>query len=117
MDIRQATQSGGQLPYLLMSANAAGFLYRTTGNGAHLVYARRAFRDYVRYLGVAGMDEYIDPALRTAPAYNSSVYTDTESKVHGWSSRYGQYYLEAETAPAAGGASLGSRSRFRSRAK
>ena len=90
-------QTDGQIPYIFMAANAAGFCYSTTGKTDYLNYMRAAFRDYIRYLGVQGGDNYIeDPAQRTATAYNSSVYTDTESKVHGWSSRYGQYYLAAE---------------------
>jgi len=85
----------GQIPYLLMAANAAGFCYCHGGGTEFLRYAHRAFRDYVRYLGVAGPDEYVDPALRTPTCYNSSVYVETESKVHGWSSRYGMYYFRA----------------------
>lgn len=93
----QAHPTEGQIPYLLMSANAAGFMYKKTGDTRYIDYARRAFRDYVRYLGVTAGDAFIDPALRTAASYNSSVYVDTESKVHGWGNRYGQYYLASES--------------------
>lgn len=96
-DTSRAEQIGGQVPYLLMAANAAGFCYRETGNQAYLTYARAAFQDYIRYLGVVGGDAYVeDSSQRTATAYNSSVYSGTESKIHGWSSRYGQFYLAAE---------------------
>lgn len=87
----------GQIPYLLMAANAAGFCFLHGGGADFLDYARRAFRDYIRYLGVAGPDQYIEPSLRTPTCYNSNIYVDTESKVHGWSSRYGMYYLAAES--------------------
>jgi hypothetical protein len=96
-DTSLTEQTGGQVPYLLMSANAAGFCFRETGNQAYLTYARTAFQDYIRYLGVVGGDAYAeDPSQRTPTAYNSSVYSGTESKIHGWSSRYGQFYLAAE---------------------
>lgn len=97
VDIRRATQTDGQIPYLLMAANAAAFCYRATGVEGYLTYARAAFQDYVRYLNVTGGDAYVDPALRSATAYNSNIYVDTESKIHGWSSRYPQQYLVAET--------------------
>jgi hypothetical protein len=86
----------GQIPYLLMASNAAGFCYLHGKGTAFLDYARLAFRDYIRYMGVADPDSYIDPALRTPTCYNSAVYVNTESKVHGWSGRYGMYYLAAE---------------------
>ncbi|MGD0088920.1 MAG: PKD domain-containing protein [Planctomycetota bacterium] len=89
-------RTGGQIPYLLMAANAAGFCYLNGGESDFAAYAPRAFRDYIRYLGVTGPDTTVDPSLRTATSYNSSVYVDTESKVHGWSSRYGMYYFALE---------------------
>jgi hypothetical protein len=95
IDIKQPDQREGQIPYLLMAANAAGFCYKATGNASYREYARTAFQDYIRYLGVTGGDTYIDPSLRTPTCYNSDVYVDTESKIHGWSSRYGQYYLDS----------------------
>ena len=97
VDIRRSTQTDGQIPYMLMAANAAAFSYRVTGQASYLTYARAAFQDYVRYLNVTAGDSYVDPALRSATAYNSNVYVETESKIHGWSSRYPQYYLVAET--------------------
>jgi hypothetical protein len=90
------TNGEGQIPYLLMAANAAGFCYLQGQDRAFRDYARLAFRDYIRYMGVAGPDQYIDPSRRTPTCYNSDVYVNTESKVHGWSSRYGMYYLAAE---------------------
>lgn len=95
IDIKQPDQREGQIPYLLMAANAAGFCYKATGNASYREYARTAFQDYIRYLGVTGGDTYIDASLRTPTCYNSDVYVDTESKIHGWSSRYGQYYLDS----------------------
>ncbi|MGE5342035.1 MAG: hypothetical protein ACM3SY_11220 [Candidatus Omnitrophota bacterium] len=89
-------QTEGQIPYLLMAANAAGFCYSETNETAYQSYMRSAFQDYIRYLGVEGGDTYLDPSRRTPTSFNSSVYVDTESKVHGWSSRYGQFYLAAE---------------------
>jgi hypothetical protein len=96
VDLAQPEPSGGQIPYLLMAANAAGFRFLATGQEAYRTYARQAFADYVRYVGVIGGDAYVDPELRTPTAYNSAIFVDTESKVHGWSSRYGQYLLLAE---------------------
>ena len=97
VDTNLAAQTEGQIPYLLMAANAAGFCWLETGIQAYADYMRPAFLDYVRYMGVEGGDTYIaDPSRRSAASYNSSVYVGTESKIHGWSSRYGQYYLAAE---------------------
>ncbi|WP_428562474.1 MAG: hypothetical protein ACP59X_21480 [Solidesulfovibrio sp. DCME] len=87
----------GQVPYILMAANAAAFGFLHTGEPRFLGYARQAFADYVQYIGLAGGDSYVDPARWTPTCYNSDVYPDTESKVHGWSSRYGQYILHMET--------------------
>lgn len=95
IDITQPDTREGQIPYILMAANAAGFCCSETGQSSYRNYAKSAFRDYIRYLGVAGGDTYIKPTLRTPTCYNSVVYTDTESKIHGWSNRYGQYCLEA----------------------
>lgn len=78
-----------------MAANAAGFCLLETGQDPYRGYARRAFQDYIRYLGVTPGDAYVNPSERTPTSYNSTVYVDTESKVHGWSSRYGQYVLDA----------------------
>jgi len=95
-----SVQGEGQLPYLLMAANSAAFLYTTTGGTAFRDYARAAFQDYVRYVGAISPDTYGDPALRTPASYNSNIFVGTASKIHGWSSRFGQYYLATE-APAA----------------
>ncbi len=100
VDLTQPAPSDGQLPYLLMAANAAAYRYLLTDQEDYRSFARRAFRDYVRYVGVTGGDAWVDPALRTPTAYNSAIFVDTESKVHGWSSRYGQYVLLAEAEPA-----------------
>jgi hypothetical protein len=89
----------GQIPYLLPAADAAGFLYSVTGDPRYRDYARAAFRDYVRYVGVIGPDAYGDSGLRTATSYNSSMFVGTESKLHGWSNRYGQHYLASEAVP------------------
>ena len=97
VDTNSAAQTEGQIPYLLMAANAAGFCRLETGIQAYADYMRPAFLDYVRYSGVEGGDTFIaDINQRTAASYNSSVFVGTESKIHGWSSRYGQYYLAAE---------------------
>jgi len=96
VDIRLPQQTEGQLPYLLMAGNAAAFCYSTTGDESYRSYARAAFSDYVRYFGVTGGDSWVDPDLRTPTAYNSAIYVDTESKIQGWSNRYGQYLLAME---------------------
>jgi hypothetical protein len=95
IDRSHPEQREGQIPYLLMAANAAGFCWLETGQDPYRGYARRAFQDYIRYLGVTPGDAYVNPSERTPTSYNSTVYVDTESKVHGWSSRYGQYVLDA----------------------
>lgn len=99
VDTRRSQHEEGQIPYLLMVANAAGYLYEVSGEAALRDYARAAFRDYVRYVGAVGPDAYTDAAARTPASYNSNIFTGTESKIHGWSSRYGQYFLASE-APA-----------------
>lgn len=95
IDITQPDAREGQIPYILMAANAAGFCSTKTGQSSYLDFAKSAFRDYIRYLGVTAGDAYIKPTLRTPTCYNSVIYVDTESKIHGWSNRYGQYALEA----------------------
>lgn len=94
-------QLQGQVAYALQAANAAGFLYSETGDRRYLNYARLAFQDYVRYFLAIPGDTWADPSLRSPTAYNTTVFDGTESKIHGWSSRYGQYFLsaEAEAAP------------------
>ncbi len=86
----------GQIPYLLMAGNAAAFCYLHGSETAYLTYLRSAFQDYSRYYGVAGPDSYVDPTLRSPTCYNSNIYVDTESKIHGWSSRYGQFLFAVE---------------------
>ena len=86
----------GQIPYLLMAGNAAAFCHLYGGEPDFFHYYRPAFQDYIRYLGVTGPDAYIDPALRTPTCYNSNIYDGTESKIHGWSSRYGMFLLSME---------------------
>ncbi len=92
------TQMQGQIAYLLQASNAAGFLYTETGERKYLDYARLAFRDYIRYFSIVGGDSWADPGLRSPTSYNSTIYDGTESKIHGWSNRYGQHYLAAELA-------------------
>jgi hypothetical protein len=96
VDARLSRQVDGQLPYLLMVADAAAYLSSVTGEPAWQAYARGAFQDYVRYVGAIGSDSYGDPAVRTPASYASNMFPGTESKIHGWSSRYGQYLLASE---------------------
>ena len=100
VDVRLSAQRDGQTPYALMAANAAVFCYSATGDVSYLSYARVAFQDYIRYAGVTGGDEYVDAGLRTPTSYDSKVYNGTESKIHGWSNRYGQYLLAVERSAA-----------------
>ncbi len=97
----------GTIPYLLMSSDAAAFMYAETGVASYRTYARNGFRDCVRYFGVTAGDDnpdttrYINPALRTPTAYNSAVFgapdwLGTESKINGWTNRFGQYYMNIE---------------------
>ena len=97
-DVRRPidSQGRGQVPYGLLAANAAAAVYLETGDPALLAYARLAFADAVRYYGVIGPDEYGDPSERTAASYRLPIFTGTESKVQGWTSRYGQFVLAAE---------------------
>lgn len=100
IDTTLAQQTEGQLLYLLMASNAAGFCFSETANNTYKTYARAAFQDYIRYLGVTGGDQYIDDLTqRTPTCFNSNIYFETESKIHGWSNRYGQYYLASEILP------------------
>ena len=105
-DARQPVdgQWQGQVVYDLMLANALAFLARETGQASDLATARSFFADYVRYVGVVPGDTYVDPARRTPASYNSAVFDGTESKIHGWSNRYGQWLLAAESS--GGGASF-----------
>ena len=91
----------GQIPYLLMAANGAGFCYLHGGETDFLAYLRSAFQDYCRYFSAVGEDgRYVSPSLRMPTSYNSMIYVDTESKVHGWSGRYGMFVFDAERAAA-----------------
>lgn len=106
-EINNGVTAYGTIPYLMMSADAAAFLYSETATASYRTYARSAFRDCVRYFGVTAGDDdpehtrYIDPTLRTPTAYNSAVFgasdgLGTESKINGWMNRYGQYYMNVE---------------------
>ena len=89
-------QGQGQVLYALLAANAAAFLALETGEAGYRDFARAAFRDAVRYAFAIPGDTYGDPALRSPASYASSIFVGTESKVHGWTSRYGQWVLAAE---------------------
>ncbi len=97
-DVRRPidSQGRGQVPYGILAANAAAAVYLETGDPSLLSYARLAFSDAVRYYGVIGPDEYGDPSERTAASYRLPMFTGTESKVQGWTSRYGQFVLAVE---------------------
>lgn len=87
----------GQIPYLLMAANAAGFCYLHGSETEFLTYMRATWQDYCRYFSIDGEEgHYIDPTVLMPTSYNSCIYVDTESKVHGWSSRYGMFALAVE---------------------
>lgn len=102
-DVRQPLDAPreGQIPHLLMSANAAAFLFGETSEVRYRDYARAGFQDYVRYFSIVPGDTYANASLRSPTAYNSTVFAETESKIQGWSGRYVQYILAAEglTAP------------------
>lgn len=85
-----------QTPYAIMAASAAAYCHLKQGGAQYLDYAKLAFSDFIRYFGVTGgYDQYVDPRERTPTCYNTNVYVDTESKVHGWANRYGNYFLAA----------------------
>ncbi|MCX7047153.1 MAG: hypothetical protein NTX50_16905 [Candidatus Sumerlaeota bacterium] len=84
-----------QLPYLVMTGNAAAYVYFIRADAASRDFARLAFKDFIYYREAEG-DQYVDPAILTPTSYRSIYYVETESKVHGWSGRYGQYYLRME---------------------
>jgi hypothetical protein len=48
-------------------------------------------------VGAIGSGAYGDSRLRTPASFNSNIFVGTESKIHGWSNRYGQLYLSAES--------------------
>lgn len=85
------------LAWLLMAANAAAWVYTQRGDAAMLQFARKAFRDFIYYRETDSAAR-IDPARRAPTGYLSQFYMDSESKIHGWSGRYGQYYLKMERA-------------------
>ena len=107
VDTRKSVQDEYSTAYLLKASNAAALLHLITGETRYRDYARAGFQDFVRYAfvtpgdsqGSAGnlVPSYIDPALRSPASYNSNLYEGTESKVHGWTSRYGQAVLALET--------------------
>lgn len=83
-----------QTAWLLMAANASSYLYSVQGGDAQRDFARQAFRDFIYYRESA--NQYLDPAGRVPTSYRSIYFVDSESKIHGWSGRYGQYYLRME---------------------
>jgi len=89
-------QEQGQVLYGLMAANAAAFVAGEAGRPDLLEAARRDFRDAVRYALAIPGDARGEPSVRSPASYASSVFTGTESKVHGWLSRFGQRLLAAE---------------------
>lgn len=91
----QTKPDDGQAAWMLFASDAAGWLWLRTGDADALDYARRAFRDFVFYRESGG-DKPLDPKSRTPIAYGSCFYVGTESKIHGWSTRFGQWFLAAE---------------------
>jgi hypothetical protein len=86
---------------MLMAGNAASYVYSQVlpPVESYRTYARNGFRDYIRYMGVVSGDTYIpatELGMRTPTCYNSIIFDGTESKIQGWSNRYGQYYLNIE---------------------
>lgn len=94
-DLGRPGRADGQVAWMLMAADAAGWLWLRTGDSAALDYARRAFRDFVFYRETGG-NTPVDPGTRAPAAYGSCFYVGTEAKIHGWSGRFGQWYLAAE---------------------
>lgn len=89
-------QGQGQVPYGFLAANAAAFVAVETGRTKLLEDARATFRDAVRYALAIPGEAYGDPAARSRASWDSAVFPGTESKVRGWTNRYGQRLLAAE---------------------
>lgn len=84
-----------ELPYTIMAGNAAAYVYSQRHDAATLKFARQCFRDYV-YYREAGSGNPVPLETRAPTGYLSLTFMETESKIHGWSGRYGQYYLKME---------------------
>jgi hypothetical protein len=84
-----------ELALSLKVANAAAYVYSQRGDVATRDFARKAFRDFL-YYRETDSGQFTDPAGRVPTSYRSLQFVDTESKIHGWSGRYGQYYLRME---------------------
>jgi hypothetical protein len=84
-----------QLPWLLMAANGAAYVYGLRHDAATLQFARQAFRDFIDYRETEPAAR-VSPDTRSPTGYRSLFFVDTESKIHGWSGRFGQYYLKME---------------------
>ena len=87
---------GLESSYGLMLGNAAAYVYMQREDLDTLNFARKAFKDFVYYREPDGDGYPISLDWRVPTGYISQYFTDTESKIHGWSGRYGQYYLRME---------------------
>lgn len=85
------------LSYNLQFADGYAYLYSLYGRKEDLKMARQAFQDFIFYYGANQAE--VEPAFRTPLGYHFRTRVDNMvSKIHSFSTRFGQSYLMVEAA-------------------
>ncbi len=79
----------------LFWADLFAYAYRLTGDGKYLELARQTFRDAMFYYAAHG-SKYINPSYRSKISFIDNMFSNSETKVHGWIGRTNQVYLNTE---------------------
>lgn len=76
-------------------ADLFAYAYRLSGKQAYLDLARQSFRDTAFYYA-APSGTYLKPSYRSRVGFLDSMFSNSETKVHGWLGRTNQIYLNTE---------------------
>ena len=79
----------------LFWADLFAYAYRLNGDGKYLELARQTFRDAMFYYAAHG-SRYINPKYRSKISFIDNMFSNSETKVHGWIARTNQVYLNTE---------------------
>ncbi len=91
---REGKDPGAGIAYGFMFADGYAYLYSKTGRAEDWDFARKVFRDTVFFYGLPGE---VEPNERTPLGYHlDGLPFGMCAKLHAWSTRYHQIYLETE---------------------
>lgn len=93
----QGTQRGevGEPVKNTFNADLFAYAYLLSKDQKYLQWARKSFKDAMFYYTASG-NKYLDPTYRSATSYIDSMFSSSESKIHGWLGRTNQVYLYME---------------------